>query len=121
MQKHGHIKKSGLAPMPPVSLLCGAVFVQTTTTTTIANSQSKRRRENKYVVPLQDEVELVPRVRVLGVVGDAREPGDERVLRPDVQRVENLPVDVAHFPRRMEKSLKRKQEYIKAKIGYFIF
>ena len=22
MQKHGHIKKSGLAPMPPVSLLC---------------------------------------------------------------------------------------------------
>ena len=53
---------------------------------------------------------MVPRVRVLGVVGDAREAGDERVLRPDVQRVENLPVDVSHLSRRMEKSLKRDEE-----------
>ena len=57
---------------------------------------------------LQDVVELVPRVRVLGVVGDAREPGDERVLRPDVQSVEYLPVDVAHLSRRMKESLQRK-------------
>ena len=58
---------------------------------------------------LEDVVELVPRVGVLGVVGDAREAGDERVLRPDVQCVENLPVDVAHLPRRVEKALDRKK------------
>ena len=57
---------------------------------------------------LEDVVELVPRVGVLGVVGDAREAGDERVLRPDVQRVENLPVDVTHLPRRVEKALDKK-------------
>ena len=58
---------------------------------------------------LEDVVELVPRVGVLGVVGDAREAGDERVLRPDVQCVENLPVDVPHLPRRVEKALDRKK------------
>ena len=58
---------------------------------------------------LEDVVELVPRVGVLGVVGDAREAGDERVLRPDVQRVENLPVDVTHLPRRVEKALDKKK------------
>ena len=58
---------------------------------------------------LEDVVELVPRVGVLGVVGDAREAGDERVLRPDVQRVENLPVDVPHLPRRVEKALDKKR------------
>ena len=65
--------------------------------------------EKEKKTTLEDVVELVPRVGVLGVVGDAREAGDERVLRPDVQSVENLPVDVTHLSRRVEKALDKKK------------
>jgi hypothetical protein len=63
--------------------------------------------EEYYVIHLlHDIVEVVSRVGVLCVVGYPWVSGDERVLRPDVHRVVDLPVDIANLAGRVEQALK---------------
>ena len=59
---------------------------------------------------LQDVVQLVSKIVVLLIVGYARESWDHAVLGADVYRVVDLPVDVAHLPRRVKQALERKQQ-----------
>mmetsp|Transcript_146 Transcript_146/g.351 ORF Transcript_146/g.351 Transcript_146/m.351 type:complete len:636 (+) Transcript_146:233-2140(+) len=54
-----------------------------------------------------DQVKLLPPVRVLFVVLKRGVKRDQRVLRADVQVVVHLPVGLAHLPRRVEETLQR--------------
>ena len=58
---------------------------------------------------LQDVVKLVSKIVVLLVVRYARECWDHAVLCADVYRVVDLPVDVAHLPRRVKQALEQRQ------------
>ena len=53
----------------------------------------------------QDVVEFIANKLVLVVVGNTGVSRDHGVLGPNVYRVVHLPVDVSHFPRRMEQAL----------------
>jgi hypothetical protein len=59
-----------------------------------------QQQENLQVV-----VELISHVLVLRVVLDPRVAGDEGILCADVERVVDLPVDVADLSRGMEQAL----------------
>ena len=54
---------------------------------------------------LENVVELIPAVAVLGVVGNSGISGDDGVLRSDVEGVVNLPIDIANLSSWMEQPL----------------
>ena len=62
---------------------------------------------------LEDIVELVSGISVLGVVGNSWIGRDESVLGSDVQRVVNLPVDISDLASRMEQALKVNNKLVK--------
>ena len=59
---------------------------------------------------LQDIVELVSGVGVLGVVRDTRVRSDEGILGADVQRVVDFPVDVPDLARGVKQTLKKEKK-----------
>uniref|UniRef100_A0A8W7PCR1 Uncharacterized protein n=1 Tax=Anopheles coluzzii TaxID=1518534 RepID=A0A8W7PCR1_ANOCL len=78
----------------------------------ILNTVSESSRSDSELPPLVTMIRLVPNVLVLGIVGDARVADDQRVLGADVQRVVDLPVDVAHLAGGMEQALQRVLQYL---------
>ena len=53
---------------------------------------------HEIIIDLQNIVQLIACVRVLGIVGNPREPGHQSILSSNVESVVNLPVHVSHLP-----------------------